>query len=158
MERKEHTLLNVVSTVALQVITLLSGFMVPKLILSAFGSEVNGLVASITQFLGYISLIEGGVTSVILANLYKPLATKDNEKVSAVVSTADAFFKKEHLLSIFILVQHFFCRASLGGGDLNAAQDPRDLFDTFFSCQTCITKLLFRFFAKLFQCHIRKTI
>lgn len=94
MERKEHTLLNVVSTVALQVITLLSGFMVPKLILSAFGSEVNGLVASITQFLGYISLIEGGVTSVILANLYKPLATKDNEKVSAVVSTADAFFKK----------------------------------------------------------------
>ena len=94
MERKEHTLLNVVSTVTLQIITLLSGFMVPKLILGAFGSEVNGLVASITQFLGYISLIEGGVTSVILANLYKPLATKDNEKVSAVVSTADAFFKK----------------------------------------------------------------
>ncbi len=94
MERKEHTLLNVISTVALQVITLLSGFMIPKLILDSFGSEINGLVVSITQFLGYISLVEGGVTSVILANMYKPLATNDNEKVSAVVATADAFFKK----------------------------------------------------------------
>ena len=101
MEKKEHTLLNVFSTVLLQVITLLSGFMVPKLILGAFGSEVNGLISSITQFLGYISLIEGGVTSVILANLYKPLATNDTDKVSSVVATADAFFKK---IALFFFV------------------------------------------------------
>ncbi len=98
MERKEHTLINVISTVSLQIITLLSGFIIPKLILDAFGSEVNGLISSITQFLGYISLIEGGVSAVILANLYRPLATGDNDQVSAVVSTADSFFKKIALI------------------------------------------------------------
>ncbi len=98
MSQKEHTLLNVLSTVALQVVTLLSGFIIPKLILDAFGSEVNGLVASITQFLGYISLIEGGVSAVILANLYGPLAKGEREKVSAVVATANAFFKKIALI------------------------------------------------------------
>ena len=40
----------------------------------AYGSDVNGLVSSITQFLGYIALVEGGVGGVIRAALYKPLA------------------------------------------------------------------------------------
>ena len=82
------------STIVLQAITLLSGFIVPKLILDQFGSDINGLVTSITQFLSYISLIEGGVGSVILANLYKPLAEGDMDKVSAVIVTANNFFKK----------------------------------------------------------------
>ena len=67
--KKDRTVLNVASTITLQIITLLSGFLVPKFILDAFGSQINGLVSSITQFLGYISLVEGGVGAVILANL-----------------------------------------------------------------------------------------
>ena len=53
----------------------------PKIILSYFGSEVNGLVSSLNQFLAYITLVEGGITGVILANLYKPLVDKDEKKL-----------------------------------------------------------------------------
>lgn len=100
---KNITAVNVAATVSLQVITLLCGFVIPRFILSAFGSEVNGLVASLTQFLSYINLVEGGVGSVILANLYKPLANKDTAKASSVVATAERFFKR--LAGVFVAYQ-----------------------------------------------------
>ena len=77
-----------------QIIAFVYGFVVPRIILKAFGSEVYGLVSSLGQFLNYITLLEGGVTSVIMAALYKPLANKDDKKVSAVVKAADSFFKR----------------------------------------------------------------
>lgn len=78
----------------LQVVTVISGFIIPKIILTNFGSSVNGLVSSLNQFLSYITLIEGGITGVVLANLYKPLVDHDNKKISAVLVTAKKFFNK----------------------------------------------------------------
>lgn len=88
------TLVNVVSGLILQIMTIISGFIIPRIILSYFGSEVNGLVSSINQFLSYIALIEGGVTGVIAANLYKPLVENDLKKVSAVLVTAKQFYRR----------------------------------------------------------------
>lgn len=42
----------------MQITILICGFVVPKLIITNFGSNVNGLISSITQFLAYISLLE----------------------------------------------------------------------------------------------------
>lgn len=78
MKNKE-TLLSMISGLILQFFTIISGFILPKIILSYFGSEVNGLVSSLNQFLAYITLVEGGITGVILANLYKPLVDKDEK-------------------------------------------------------------------------------
>ena len=71
------TLINVISSLLFQILTIINGFIIPRLILSYFGSDVNGLTTSISQFLTYISLIEGGITGVIMASLYKPLYEKD---------------------------------------------------------------------------------
>ena len=88
------TLINIISSLTLQVVTVISGFIIPKIILTNFGSSVNGLVSSLNQFLSYITLIEGGITGVVLANLYKPLVDHDNKKISAVLVTAKKFFNK----------------------------------------------------------------
>ena len=69
---------NIVTTLILQFVVLISGFIVPKLIIGKFGSNVNGLLSSITQFLAYISLLESGIGPVVKASLYKPIAEKDN--------------------------------------------------------------------------------
>ena len=82
--KSKVTLINVVSSLILQVVTVLSGFIIPKIILTNFDSSVNGLVSSLNQFLSYITLIEGGITGVVLANLYKPLVDHDNKKISAI--------------------------------------------------------------------------
>ena len=92
--KSKVTLINIISSLTLQVVTVISGFIIPKIILTNFGSSVNGLVSSLNQFLSYITLIEGGITGVVLANLYKPLVDHDNKKISAVLVTAKKFFNK----------------------------------------------------------------
>lgn len=51
---------NIYTSLMSQIITIICGFIVPKLIIENFGSSVNGLVNSITQFLAYITLLESG--------------------------------------------------------------------------------------------------
>lgn len=92
--KNKVTLNNIISGLILQIITIISGFVVPKIILIYFGSSVNGLVSSINQFLSYITLVEGGVTGVIAANMYRPLVNKDYASLSSIVVTAKKFFNK----------------------------------------------------------------
>ena len=98
--RKSFVIINIISNFFLQFVTILSGFIVPRIILSLFGSEVNGLIGSLTQFLGYINLVEGGVGGVIVASLYRPLVEKDNKKLSAIIVTAQNFYRKLGLILI----------------------------------------------------------
>ena len=102
---KNITLINTIFSLLLQIVTIISGFIIPRLILKTFGSDVNGLVSSLNQFLSYISLIEGGLTGVVLASLYKPLEEKNYNKVSGIVKATNKFFKK---LAIIFLVYTLF--------------------------------------------------
>lgn len=103
--RTKKALLNSLSSLLLQLVSVVCGFILPRLILSAFGSEVNGAVSSIAQFLGYISLLEAGVGGVTRAALYKPLAQGDSRRISAVVNATQGFFKKiAYLFLVYTLV------------------------------------------------------
>lgn len=99
--KNKVTLLNMVSGLVLQIFTIISGFIIPRIILEYFGSEVNGLVSSLNQFLGYISLLEGGITGVIVANLYKPLVDNDMKMLSSTLVTAKKFYNK---IGVFFIV------------------------------------------------------
>ena len=92
-----------------QVTTIICGFILPRLILGHFGTEVNGLVNSITQFLAIISFLELGVGAVVQSSLYKPLADKDNITVSKVITSADKFFQRlGYILAIYVVVMLFY--------------------------------------------------
>lgn len=91
---KKKVLWNIITSVFLQLSVLLNGLIVPRLILTTFGSEVNGLIASINQFLSYITLVEGGVGAVILSALYQPLANGDTYHIKGIMNAASAFFQK----------------------------------------------------------------
>ena len=86
--------LNVYTAFLLQIIAIFSGFIVSKLILVTFGSEVNGLISSINQFLSIISLLEGGLTAVVLSQLYRPIEERDYKKLSRIVVASTSFFRK----------------------------------------------------------------
>lgn len=84
---------------------MLCGLITPRLFLSAYGSDVNGLVQSIAQFLGIISFLEFGVGQVIQSALYKPLATKDEYTLSCVFSSGNKFFKRiAYMLFAYVLL------------------------------------------------------
>lgn len=84
-----------------QATSIVCGFILPRLILESFGSEVNGVVDSITQFLGVISFLELGVGAVVQSSLYKPLAENDSAAISRIMRSANRFF---HKLALILLV------------------------------------------------------
>lgn len=94
MTRKKKMMLNSASSIIYQIITIISGFILPRYLLVYYGSEVNGLVSSITQFLGFISLAECGVGAVVQSTLYKPLASRDIESISKIVISSERFFRR----------------------------------------------------------------
>ena len=102
--RKEKLLLNTISSLSFQITTIICGFILPRLILNSYGSEVNGLINSITQFLGIISFLELGVGAVIQSSLYKPLAVNDQEQVSKVVVSGQKFFSKLALILLIYVI------------------------------------------------------
>ena len=91
--RKKRLAYNTIFSLIYQITTIVCGFILPRLILTAFGSDVNGLVNSITQFLGIISFLELGVGVVVQSSLYKPLAEQDEGQVSRIVKSANRFFR-----------------------------------------------------------------
>ena len=102
--RGKRLFYNTISSLVFQVTTIICGFILPRLILNAFGSEVNGLVNSIAQFLGVISFLELGVGAVVQSALYKPLAEKNQEDVSKIISSANKFFTRlGQILLIYVL-------------------------------------------------------
>lgn len=94
MTRKRKLMLNSASSLIYQAAAIICGFVLPKFFLSCYGSSVNGLISSITQFLGFISLAECGVGAVVQSTLYKPLAENDIVSVSKIVKSSDRFFKR----------------------------------------------------------------
>ena len=95
---------NTVSSLLFQITTIICGFIIPKIVLSAYGSETNGLVSSIKQFLGVISFLELGVGAVVQSTLYKPLAFGDKDRINQIMSSANAFFIKiGWILTLYVL-------------------------------------------------------
>ena len=100
MSRKKKLLLNTGTGILKQLVTVVCGFILPRYMLLYYGSSVNGLVSSITNFLSFISLLDMGVGAVIQANLYKPLADKESDQISRIVKSSERFFRR--LAYIFI--------------------------------------------------------
>lgn len=91
-----------------QFVTLVCGFIVPRLILTYYGTEVNGLVSSITHFLSFISLAECGMGVVVQSSLYKPLAEGNYQKISSVIVSSKRFFRKiAAILCVYLIVLVF---------------------------------------------------
>lgn len=104
MNNKRIIVFNIFCSLLQQVVVTVSSFILPRFILTAFGSEINGLVSSLTQFLSYVSLLEGGITGVVSANLYKPLVDSDKYLLSRVIKTASNFYKKIGFIYIIYTV------------------------------------------------------
>lgn len=77
-----------------QTVVGISGLILPVYIIHTYGSTINGLVQSITQFLALISLLDVGVGAVVQSNLFKPLAQNDIQKLSEVIKSAERFYRR----------------------------------------------------------------
>lgn len=101
MKRTDKLKINAMTSLLSRIAIMVSGLILPRLILTYYGSETNGLVSSINQFLSIITFLDLGVGSVVQSALYRPLAQKDSNQISSVLSAARNYFKK---IAYFLVV------------------------------------------------------
>lgn len=100
MNRTKKFLYNSTATALMQLITMIVGFITPRVMLNAYGSEINGLVSSITQFISYFNLVEAGLAGAAIYALYRPLADDDHKAINGVVSAAKKFYTQSGYIFI----------------------------------------------------------
>ena len=83
---------NTLSTAIYQLTAMVMGFITPRLMILYYGSEVNGLIVSVTEFLTYFRMVEAGLAAAAYVALYEPLAKRDYPAISGVVSAARGFY------------------------------------------------------------------
>lgn len=95
---------NVVSGIVYQVVLIVLSFLIPRLYLENFGSEVNGVLSTIKQIFVYMFLLESGVGLATTQALYKPVAEKNHSTVSSIISATHNYYKKIGFLYAAIVV------------------------------------------------------
>lgn len=108
-QMRKKLFLNSFMSMVYQLFTIISGLLLPRLMLVYYGSAVNGLVQSITQMLSMISLLDLGVGAVVQAALYKPLSEKNNNRLSEIFYASQKYFRLVAMcLVAYILLLCFY--------------------------------------------------
>jgi len=102
--RGEKAIYNVTASILSQVVAMISGFVLPHLIIRNFGSAYNGITSSVSQFLSVIALLRGGVGGATRVALYKALANKDIDQVSSTIKATELFMRRIALVFVGFIV------------------------------------------------------
>ncbi len=120
---KKRVLLNSSTSFIYQAVTVAYGFIIPRLIITHYGSDMNGWLTSIVKYLSLISICEFGIGAVVKANLYKPLLEKDKRRIEEILKSANSFFYKIGLILLIytVALMIFFphIRSNVYGTKLN---------------------------------------
>ena len=91
-----------------QVVATICAFLIPRLILTTFGSEYFGVVQSITQYIGIVNLMIIGLGGAARVALYKPLADKNYYEISRIIKCFRGHMRRAGImLTAYIAVLAF---------------------------------------------------
>lgn len=85
---------NVIISFGTKIVLMLLNIIIPRLFIVSYGSEVNGLLSTITQIFGYLALLEAGIGSASVNALYKPLDRQDRDQINDVLGQSQAYFRR----------------------------------------------------------------
>jgi len=94
MSRTKALKLNTAASLMSELVVLVTGIILPRLVLVGFGSSSNGLVGSISQFLGFSAVLRAGMGGAVRAALYKPLAEDDGATLSGIMVATQRHMRK----------------------------------------------------------------
>ena len=95
---------NLTSSLLYQVVMLSLSFLLPRLYLENFGSEVNGVLSTIKQIFVYLFLLEAGVGLATTQALYKRIGEKDYPSANAVLAATNSYYKRTGIIYLAIVL------------------------------------------------------
>lgn len=102
--KSKIVLRNIISNIIYQVTTIISGLVIPILIIKYYGSEINGLNATVNQAIAYLHLVEAGIGMASIQALYKPLSDRDHNQINGVLSATRQLYNKSGLLFLILVL------------------------------------------------------
>ena len=91
---KKKMMVNILTGFLGQLLVIILGIIIPKIMIGTYGSDLNGLVSTVAQIYTYLSLLEAGIGQATRNALYKPIAEHNEEKINFILQSAKGYFKK----------------------------------------------------------------
>ena len=119
--RSLNSIKNIATSIGTTIILALLGFFSRKIFIDSLGEEYLGLNGLLLNIIGMLSLVEGGIGTSIVYNLYKPLADHDEPKIIALIQLYRRIYRYI-ALGVFLLslcIYPFLNILIKGGEDLS---------------------------------------
>lgn len=98
-ERKKSSFKNMITAVSSNVLTIIVGLVTQAVFIKILGSEYLGLNGLFSNVISMLGIVELGMGSAIIYNMYKPIAENDHEKIKSLMH----FYKKSYLIITLII-------------------------------------------------------
>lgn len=92
--RTKRTVINIVTSLIYQILVLLVGFYVPRLIIQTYGSRINGLNSTISQILNIINFLQAGLVGASIYEMYSQIANNDNDGEASIYYASKHHFDR----------------------------------------------------------------
>ena len=89
---------NLISGFLNQFVVIAVSFILPRLYLENFGSEINGVLSTIKQIFMYLTLLEAGVGLASTQALYGPLGHNNHSATNKILSATRSYYTKTGLV------------------------------------------------------------
>lgn len=94
MNNKQKSIRNLIYAALSQIISIAFGLILPRMFVVSYGSEVNGLLTSLSNFLICLNLFEAGVGAASLQALYGPVSRDSWDDINGVLAATNEYYRK----------------------------------------------------------------
>lgn len=85
---------NLIAVIVSQLVTMVLGFLIPRITLLSYGSETNGFMSLVSQIYIYVGLLEAGLGTAMVQALYAPITTNNRDEISGIISAAKRYYNR----------------------------------------------------------------
>lgn len=100
--RKNKVIKNFIFDIFITILLMILSFLSRKIFLEVMGSNITGLMQLFSQLVGYLNIAELGIGAASTYALYKPLAQKNYQRISEIVSSMKTIYSKIMIFSMVI--------------------------------------------------------
>ncbi|WP_283680854.1 lipopolysaccharide biosynthesis protein [Parablautia sp. Marseille-Q6255] len=104
MSNKEKIRKNFILGICSQILTIILGIVIPRLVLTNYGSEINGLINSVVQVYTYLSLLEAGIGGATIQALYQSLGGKNRDGTNAILSATNKYYHRTGVIYFLVII------------------------------------------------------
>lgn len=99
--RVKNSIKNTIAAMSSNILTILIGLVAQAVFIKILGTEYLGINGLFTNIISMLGIVELGIGSAIVYNLYKPIANRDKETIKSLMN----FYKKAyHIIALVVFI------------------------------------------------------